>query len=74
MTDIMILLAVLAAWFILNIWVLPRFGMNTCLSGFCNIDSQIKARAQKNGMKSDSESVQSNEVSDSRFPQTGELK
>lgn len=74
MTDMMILLTVLAAWFVLNIWVLPRLGMNTCLSGFCHINSDPKSLSEQNRVKSDSESVQPNQVQDSNLPQTGELK
>jgi hypothetical protein len=29
MNDIWIPLAVLAAWFVLNAWVLPKFGVST---------------------------------------------
>lgn len=39
MTDLWILLSVLALWFVLNLWVLPRLGMKTCLSGLCGHDS-----------------------------------
>jgi hypothetical protein len=29
MEDILIILAVLAVWFVLNKWILPRFGIRT---------------------------------------------
>jgi len=44
MTDLWILLSVLALWFILNLWVLPRLGMKTCLSGLCSRDSDPCSR------------------------------
>tara|TARA_R110002095_G_scaffold78106_3_gene67231 strand:- start:47620 stop:47844 length:225 start_codon:yes stop_codon:yes gene_type:complete len=74
MTDILILLTILATWFILNVWILPRFGMKTCLSGFCNIDSHIKSRSQQLNAKSDLESVQPDEITGSDVSQTGDFK
>lgn len=40
MTDLVVLLAVLSLWFILNLWILPRLGMQTCLSGLCGLNPQ----------------------------------
>ncbi|MEQ8854312.1 hypothetical protein [Gimesia sp.] len=40
MTDLVVLLVVLALWFILNLWILPRLGMQTCLSGLCELNPQ----------------------------------
>jgi len=34
-TDIGLIVAVLAAWIVLNRWVLPFFGVPTCMSGAC---------------------------------------
>lgn len=74
MTDILVLLTILAAWFILNVWVLPRFGMKTCLSGFCNIDSHTKSCSHQNKVKSDLESVQPDEMGGVDVSQTGDIK
>ena len=30
-------LAILVGWLVLNVWVLPKFGVSTCLSGSCGI-------------------------------------
>jgi hypothetical protein len=38
MQEFSILLSVLAAWIVLNRWVLPRFGIQTCMSGGCHTD------------------------------------
>ncbi len=37
MKDIMIFVAVMAGWIVLNIWVLPYFGIRTCMSGACRV-------------------------------------
>jgi hypothetical protein len=37
--DLGIFAAVLAAWFVLNRWVLPWFGVPTCMSGNCGTGS-----------------------------------
>jgi hypothetical protein len=37
--DLGIFAAVLAAWFVLNRWVLPWFGVPTCMSGGCGAGS-----------------------------------
>jgi hypothetical protein len=29
MKDLLLILAVLAGWFVLNAWILPRFGVST---------------------------------------------
>lgn len=31
-------LGVIVAWFVLSRWVLPWFGINTCMSGSCGVD------------------------------------
>lgn len=33
-----ILLLILTAWIVLNRWVLPRFGIDTCMSCSCRAD------------------------------------
>jgi len=37
------LMAVLAAWFSVNRWILPRFGIATCMSGACVISQPSQA-------------------------------
>lgn len=74
MTDITVLLTILAAWFVLNVWVLPRFGMKTCLSGLCHIDSHTKSRSHHCNVNSDLESVQSDGMTGSDVSQTGDIK
>ncbi len=34
----------LAAWIVLNRWVLPWFGISTCMSGSCSLDRQPAAQ------------------------------
>jgi hypothetical protein len=38
-----IFLAIMALWLVLNRWVLPRFGISTCLSCGCANDRQCSA-------------------------------
>jgi len=35
MNDILFFVSLVAGWIILNIWVLPWFGIQTCMSGAC---------------------------------------
>jgi hypothetical protein len=37
MKDIMVFVAVIAGWIVLNMWVLPYFGIRTCMSGACRV-------------------------------------
>lgn len=41
--ELGIFLGVLVVWFTLNRWVLPWFGINTCMSGACAVDSRPAA-------------------------------
>lgn len=36
--EIGLVLLFLAAWIVLNRWVLPWFGISTCMSGSCAVD------------------------------------
>ncbi|MFH1303756.1 MAG: hypothetical protein ABIK07_22085 [Planctomycetota bacterium] len=74
MVDTLILLTVLAAWIILNVWVLPRFGIKTCLGGFCNMNSDHCTSPQHKPAESNLEPVQRDDVHDSRLQHKGELK
>jgi len=35
MNDILFFVSLVAGWIILNTWVLPWFGFQTCMSGAC---------------------------------------
>jgi len=37
MKTLLILVGVVAVWYILNRWILPRFGVETWLSGACDL-------------------------------------
>lgn len=37
MNDILIFASLIAGWIVLNVWVLPLFGIQTCLSGACRL-------------------------------------
>lgn len=37
MKDILIFCGVFAGWIALNMWVLPFFGIRTCMSGACRV-------------------------------------
>jgi hypothetical protein len=35
MKDILVIAAVFATWIALNVWILPWFGIQTCMNGAC---------------------------------------
>ena len=35
MNDILLFSSLIAGWIVLNLWVRPLFGIQTCLSGVC---------------------------------------
>lgn len=37
MKDILIFPSLFAGWIVLNLWVLPLFGIRTCMSGACRV-------------------------------------
>lgn len=39
-----VLLLILVVWIVLNRWVLPRFGINTCMSCGCRADPTARRR------------------------------
>ena len=41
--EIFIPLGILVAWVVLQAWILPRFGVKTCLSGACGPSSAPKS-------------------------------
>lgn len=38
MKDFAIIFGVLVLWIVLNAWILPWFGISTCMSGGCSTD------------------------------------
>ena len=46
MKDTLIFVAIIAGWVILNMWVLPYFGIRTCMSGGCRVP-EVKQGALK---------------------------
>jgi hypothetical protein len=36
--EFLLFFLILTAWFVLNRWILPRFGVPTCLGGSCAVD------------------------------------
>jgi len=36
--SVALLIGFLVFWFALNRWILPRFGVPTCMSGACGVD------------------------------------
>ena len=37
MSGFFVFAGLFVAWIVLNIWVLPRFGIQTCMSGACGV-------------------------------------
>ena len=46
MKDTLIFVAVMAGWIVLNMWVLPYFGIRTCMSGGCRVP-EVKMTASE---------------------------
>ncbi len=51
MTDILIFVGIFAGWIALNMWVLPLFGIRTCMSGGCRVP-EVKQGASKTPLES----------------------
>jgi hypothetical protein len=41
MYDILFFASLIAGWIVLNVWILPLFGIRTCMSGACQA-SRVK--------------------------------
>ncbi len=39
------ILGLVVVWLLLQIWILPRLGVRTCLSGGCGIESESSGRS-----------------------------
>jgi hypothetical protein len=37
MYDILFFASLIAGWIVLNVWILPLFGIHTCMSGACRV-------------------------------------
>ncbi|MFO1040155.1 MAG: hypothetical protein U0941_00130 [Planctomycetaceae bacterium] len=37
MYDLLLFVSLFAGWILLNVWVLPRLGIPTCMSGACRV-------------------------------------
>lgn len=37
MSDILFFASLIAGWIVLNVWILPLFGIQTCMSGACRV-------------------------------------
>lgn len=35
MNDMLVFAGLIAGWIVLNVWILPLFGIRTCMSGGC---------------------------------------
>ena len=45
MNDLLLFVGLIAGWIVLNVWVLPLFGIQTCMSGACRVPpSSSKAK------------------------------
>lgn len=47
MSDFLMLASLIAGWFVLNIWILPLFGIRTCLSGDCRVPRSKQTEPQR---------------------------
>lgn len=61
MYGFLVFAGLFVAWIVLNIWVLPRFGIQTCMSGACCVPrtkTPVLGDA-KHGMENDTQQVDS---------------
>ena len=61
MSGFFVFAGLFVAWIVLNIWVLPRFGIQTCMSGACCVPrtkTPVLGDA-KHGMENDAQQVAS---------------
>lgn len=62
MRDALILTAVLFGWIALNRWILPWFGIPTCMSGACTTPQHDKKRrVPPSGKASDGSNYQADD-------------
>lgn len=45
MYDILFLVGLFAGWIVLNVWLLPVLGIQTCLSGACRVADAVRGAA-----------------------------
>lgn len=46
MSDLLLFASIVAGWIVLNVWILPMFGIHTCMSGACQMPHPRKAEAR----------------------------
>lgn len=49
--DFLFLIGFFVVWFVLNRWVLPKFGIYTCLSGSCRLPEREEKKNTSDGNK-----------------------
>jgi len=47
MNDLVVLFLVLSAWIVLNRWVLPWFGIPTCMGGACQARPRMSNQGEQ---------------------------
>ncbi|MBS0205901.1 MAG: hypothetical protein JSS49_23620 [Planctomycetes bacterium] len=48
MYDVLFFVAIFAGWIALNAWVLPYFGIQTCMSGACRVPHKSERHSDPN--------------------------
>jgi hypothetical protein len=63
MKDLLVFAGVIASWIVLNVWVLPLFGIRTCMSGACRVPhvKHAESSGTANNPANDSHSVREGE-------------
>jgi hypothetical protein len=54
MKGIWLFLIIVAVWFVLARFILPRFGIRTCISGSCRVHSHSEKEERKEEKESES--------------------
>lgn len=58
MYDTLFFVGLIAGWIILNVWILPLFGIQTCMSGACRVPRVERAEPRNTTHKSSTKAKQ----------------
>jgi hypothetical protein len=63
MNDLLFFVSLIAGWIVLNLWILPLFGIQTCMSGACRVPNVVPPRGTENKSIHESQPVRDGERS-----------
>ena len=57
MNDLLFFVSLFAGWIVLNLWILPLFGIQTCMSGACRVPQVVPPRDKGDQLVHESQPV-----------------